>query len=113
MRKHQAKSNQKRNPSSNSKLKRNYRKTKATARNGSPKSSRVRKTWHKRTPSWRRNLDKLLKKSKQKLNKVKRKLRTKRNKLKRTLVKRTKQLRKLVKSSLKTTVNLVRKLITL
>src|SRR5210317_1580885 len=100
-------------PKSNNNQKRNYRKNKATARNGSPKSSRVRKICRKRTPSWKRNLDNLLKKVRKSLNKLKRKLRTTKNKLKRTLVKHTKRLRRQVKSSLKTTVNLVRKLITL
>src|SRR5210317_1497877 len=109
------KSNPKRNPSSsNQKPKpRNYRKKRTTARNDSPKSSKTQRTWRKRTPSWRRNLDNLLKKVRKSLNKLKRKLRTTKNKLKRTLVKHTKRLRRQVKSSLKTTVNLVRKLITL
>src|SRR6056300_1383887 len=95
MRKHQAKSNPKKKPTPKP---RNYRKTKATARNGSPKSSRVRKTWHKRTPSWKRNLDKLLKKIRKSLNKLKRKLRTTKNKLKRTLVKRARKWTRLVTS---------------
>ena len=94
--------------------KRNYRKTKATARNGSPKSSRVRRIWRQAYAELEKKLGQAPKEDTEESEQVEEKAEDEtKNKLKRTLVKRTKQLRRQVKSSLKTTVNLVRKLITL